>query len=213
MTTRLPPAGQRVQLTVTETGALSTTIVDDDRGADCVLVREPLGTGGTPVAALPAGTSLLLTWTTAAGRHELEATMVEVRRDHVPLWRLAATGTTRTSQLRRYARAADSLRGELTRGRDRWPATISDLSEGGARALLNDATGLRDDDSVVLYLTVEGERLQLPGRVLPFTASQVGRTEVRLEFAPLGRVADVIRRRVLELQIRARASRRRGASA
>ncbi len=213
MTTTLPPAGQRVQLTVTATGAISTTIVDDDQAADCLLVREPLGTGGTPVAALPGGTPLQLTWTTEAGRHELDATMVEVRRNSVPLWRLAATGTTRTSQLRRFARAADSLRGELTRGRDRWPAVISDLSEGGARALLTDATGLAADDSVVLYLSVEGERLQLPGRLLPFTPAQVGRTEIRLEFAPLGRAADLIRRRVLELQIRARASRRRGVTA
>ena len=213
MTTTLPRAGQRVQLTVTTTGAISTTVVDDDQAADCLLVREPLGTGGTPVAALPGGTPLRLTWTNEAGRHELDATMVEVRRDHVPLWRLAATGTTQTSQLRRFARAADSLRGELTRGRDRWPALISDLSEGGARALLTDATGLAADDSVVLYLSLEGERLQLPGRVLPFRPAQVGRTEVRLEFAPLGRAADLIRRRVLELQIRARASRRRGMTA
>ena len=213
MTTLLPPAGASLLVTVADTGATSTTVVDDDRSPDCLLLREPLATGGVPVAALPPGTRLLLTWTTGAGRHELDASVVEVRRDHVPLWHLAAPGPTRTSQLRRYARAADSLNGEITRGRDRWPAVVSDLSEGGARTLLKDATGLAADDTVLLYVTVEDQRLQLPGRLLPFTAAQVGRTEVRLEFQDIGRQADVIRRRVLELQIRARASRRRGAIA
>ncbi len=213
MTTTLPPAGASLHLTAVDTGATSTTIVDDDESADCLLVQEPWSTGAVPVAALPPGARVLLTWTTGGGRHELDATLVEVRREQVPLWQLAASGPTRTTQLRRYARASDSLNGELTRGRDRWPAVISDLSEGGARTLLKDATGLTPGDSVLLYVTVEGERLQLPGRLLPFTPAQVGRTEVRLQFGELGRSADLIRRRVLELQIRARAMRRRGASA
>ena len=212
-TTLLPPAGASVQLTAVDTGGTSTTLVDDDRSPDCLLVQEPLGTGGMPVAALPVGAAVLLTWSTAAGRHELDATLVQVHRGQVPLWQLAAQGATRTTQLRRYARASDSLNGELTRGRERWPAVVCDLSEGGARTLLKDATGLQHGDSVLLYVTVEGERLQLPGRLLPFTPAQVGRTEVRLQFGELGRSADVIRRRVLELQIRARAMRRRGATA
>jgi hypothetical protein len=213
MTILLPPAGQRLHLTTVDFDTKATAIVHDDRAADELLVREPLATGGRPVAAPPAGTALLLSWTTPAGRHELDATLVEVRRDHVPVWRLAATGTTRTSQLRRYARAADSLHGEITRGRDRWPAAIVDLSEGGARTLLPQMTGLHADDSVLLYVTVEEQRLQLPGRVLPFVPAQVGRTEVRLEFGPLGREADLLRRRVFELQVRARAQRRREESA
>lgn len=213
MTILLPPAGQRLNLTSVATGETSTAIVDDDLAADCLLVRQPVSTGTVAVTALPPGAALLLTWTTSAGRHELDVTLVEVQRDTVPLWRLAATGTTRTSQLRRYARAADLLDGEMTRGRERWAVVVTDLSEGGARALLPDAAGLRADDPVLLYVTVDDQRLQLPGRLLPFTPSQVGRTEVRLEFAPLGRQADVIRRRVLQLQIRARAGRRRGAHA
>lgn len=213
MTTSLPPAGTSVHLTVVDTGATCMSVVDDDRSSDCLLVQEPLGTGGAPVATLPMGTQVLVTWTTAAGRHELDAALVDVHRGRVLLWQLAARGQTSTVQLRRYARAADSLRGELTRGRDRWPALVSDLSEGGARTLLKDATGLAPDDSVLLYVTVEGERLQLPGRLLPFTPAQVGRTEVRLQFGELGRSADLIRRRVLDLQIRARAVRRRGATA
>jgi PilZ domain len=213
VTTLLPPAGTSLRITAVDTGATSTTLVDDDQSPDCLLVQEPLGTGGVPVAALPAGSRLLLTWSTGAGRHELDATVVQVHRDRVTLWQLAAGGSTRTTQLRRYARASDSLTGELTRGRDRWPAVVADLSEGGARTLLKDAGGLAAGDSVLLYVTVEGERLQLPGRLLPFTPAQVGRTEVRLEFSQLGRSADVIRRRVLELQIRARSMRRRGATA
>jgi hypothetical protein len=209
----LPPAGQSLVLVDPTNPARLSTIVDDDVSPDCLLVQPPVGTGGVPVATLPAGTLLQLTWTTAGGRHELDAVLVEVRRDRVPLWRLAAEGETRTTQLRRYARAADALNGELTRGRDTWSAVLTDLSEGGTRALVQDPTGLTAGDQVLLYITVEGQRLQLPGRLLPFTPAQVGRTEVRLQFGELGRSADLIRRRVLELQIRARAMRRRGATA
>lgn len=205
----LPPAGQSLLLVPATTGNRLTTIVDDDVSPDCLLVQPPLGTGGVPVATLPAGSPLLLCWTTATGRHELDAILVEVRRDRVPLWRLAAEGETRTTQLRRYARAADSLSGELTRGRDTWSAVVHDLSEGGARALVADAAGLVADDKVLLYLTIEGQRLQLPGRLLPFVPADVGRTELRLEFDGIGRAADLLRRRVFEQQVRARGLRGR----
>jgi hypothetical protein len=209
VTVLLPPAGQSLLVVPTSTGARLTTIVDDDVAPDCLLVQPPLGTGGVPVATLPAGSALRLCWTTATGRHELDAVFVEVRRDRVPLWRLAAEGETRTTQLRRYARAADSLSGELTRGRDAWSAVVSDLSEGGARALVADAAGLAADDRVLLYLTLEGQRLQLPGRLLPFVPADVGRTELRVEFDGIGRAADLLRRRVFEQQVRARGMRGR----
>ncbi len=208
MTVLLPPAGSSL-LVHTTTGARLSTTVDDDVSPDCLLVHPPLGTGGVPVATLPAGSPLQLSWTTSGGRHELDAVLVEVRRDRVPLWRLAAEGETRTTQLRRYARAADSLQGELTRGRDTWSALLSDLSEGGARALVQSPTGLTAGDGVLLYLTLEGQRLQLPGRLLPFVPADVGRTELRVEFEGVGRAADLLRRRVLEQQIRARGARRR----
>ena len=210
--TLLPAAGQSLLVTPAN-GSRLTTTVDDDVAPDCLLVHPPLATGGVPVATLPAGSPLLLCWTTAGGRHELDAILVEVRRDRVPLWRLAAEGETRTTQLRRYARAADSLQGELTRGRDRWPAVLSDLSEGGARALVQDPAGLTAGDDVLLYLTVEGQRLQLPGRLLPFVAADIGRTELRVEFAGIGRTADLLRRRVFEQQIRARSARSRRSQA
>lgn len=203
MTVLLPAAGQSL-LVVPTNGARLTTMVDDDVAPDCLLVHPPLATGGVPVATLPAGSPLLLCWTTASGRHELDAILVEVRRERVPLWRLAAEGETRTTQLRRYARAADSLQGELTRGRATWSAVLTDLSEGGARALVQDPTGLTAGDDVLLYITVDSQRLQLPGRLLPFVRADVGRTELRVEFAGIGRAADLLRRRVFEQQIRAR---------
>jgi hypothetical protein len=205
----LPRAGQSLLLVDATSGVRLSTLVDDDVAPDCLLVQPPLGTGGVQVAPLPAGSPLLLCWSTASGRHELDAVLVEVRRDRVPLWRLAAHGETRTTQLRRYARAADSLQGELTRGRDTWPAVVSDLSEGGARALVPDASGLAVGDTVLLYLTLDGQRLQLPGRLLPFVPAQVGRTELRLEFEGIGRAADLLRRRVFEQQVRARGRRSR----
>jgi hypothetical protein len=204
----LPAALEHVLLTVTSTGAQLVTQVDDDLSAQCLLLREPLGSDAAPVAALPIGTPLVVAWSTAAGRHELDARMVEVRRGAVPLWQLAATGTTRTSQDRRYARASDSLPGQLCRGKATWSVTVSDLSEGGARLLVPDPTGLAAHDGVLLYVTVGEARLQLPGRLLSFSRADVGRSELRVEFTNIGRAADILRRRVFELQIRARAASR-----
>lgn len=212
MSARLPPAGQSLLLVDVTSGVQLSTIVDDV-APGCLLVQPPVGTGGVPAASLPVDSPLLLCWNSAGGRHELDAVVVEVRRDRVPLWRLAAQGETRTTQLRRYARAADSLSGELTRGRDTWSAVVCDLSEGGARALVRDAASLGVGDTVLLYFTIDGQRLQLPGRLLPFVPAQVGRTELRLEFEGIGRAADLLRRRVLEQQIRARSARGRRARA
>ena len=200
----LPSAGQRAVLTVARTGADLPTLVEDDASPDCLLVYEPIGVDGKPVQQLPDGTALVLGWTSPAGRHEVDTVLVGRREERAVLWQLSASGSTRTSQLRRYARAADGLTGELTRGRASWPVTVSDLSEGGARVLLSGARGLVAGDGVILYVTVEDERLQLPGHVLPFRTADVGRSEVRLEFKGIGRAADVLRRRVLALQIRAR---------
>ena len=204
----LPSAGQRAVLTVPSTGTELPTLVEDDATPQCLLVLAPLGLDGEPMADLPDGTPLLLTWTSQAGRHELDTTLVRRREGRVPLWQLASRGAaTRTSQLRRYARAADGLPGELTRGRQAWQVLVCDLSEGGARVLLSGPTGLSAGDGVMLYVTVDDERLPLPGHVLPFRAADVGRTELRLEFGELGRTADVLRRRVLALQIQARRAR------
>lgn len=204
----LPGVDEHLLLTAPATGAVLLTQVDDDESEDCLLVREPLGSDGAPVAALSPGSQLLLAWSSPAGRHELDARLVEVRRGQVPLWQLAATGATRTSQDRRYARAPDSLTGQLCRGRSTWSVTVCDLSEGGARLLVPDPAGLAAHDGVLLYVTVEDARLQLPGRLLPFEQADVGRTQLRIEFTGIGRAADLLRRHVLELQIRARAASR-----
>jgi hypothetical protein len=200
----LPAAGQCAVLTVVRTGADLPTFVEDDVSADCLLVFAPLGLDGNTVDSVPDGAALLLKWTSPAGRHEVDATLVRRRRGRVALWQVAATGAARTSQLRRYARASDGLTGELTRGRESWSVTVGDLSEGGARVLLAGARGLVAGDGVMLYVTVEDQRLTLPGHVLPFRTADVGRTQLRLEFGDIGRAADVLRRRVLALQIQAR---------
>lgn len=204
----LPRPGDSVLLTVAGTGTHLLTQVDDDVSRSCLLLREPLGPTGTPVAALPAGTALAVGWSTAAGRHELDATLLEVRRTAVPLWHVSASGPTRTSQERRYARARDTLTGQVCRGPVTWPVSVADLSEGGARLLVSDPAGLTAHDGILLYVTVDEARLQLPGRLLPFTTADVGRTELRMEFTGIGAAADVLRRRVLALQIRARAASR-----
>lgn len=203
----LPPVDEHLLITVAATGARLHSRVDDDVAAHCLLVHEPLRADGSPVAALPAGSRLALGWTSQLGQHELDATLVEVRRARVTLWQLATDGATRTRQLRRYARAADTLLARLRTDEATRPTVVVDLGEGGARITVPASCELAAGERVELQVTVDGSALHLPARVVEVLPLDLLHRAARLEFEDIGRAADVLRRRVLEQQRRARAVR------
>lgn len=208
-TSLLPAADQRVALTVVATGEQLTSLVDEvaehGRGARVLLLREPVATTGSAVVPLPEGAAVEVDWTSPSGRHHLSTHLAGLTDGKVRLWVLEPEGATRTTQLRRFARAADALPATVSRGGQAWGAVVADLGEGGARCVVVDTQDLGCGDEVVLHVDVDGEPLALPAAVLEVVDLADHRSQLRLRFHEIGRAADVVRRRVLAQQRRARA--------
>ena len=200
-----PRVGERVDVTVSSDGAQLLAVVDDVLADGALVLRAPVDLAGADVDALPAGAALTVTWISFRGRHDLDVVLGPSSKTR-DLWRLAAAGEARTTQLRRYARASDTRPARLVRAGDQWPAVVGDISEGGARCSLIERGEIHAGDRVVVHVTVESTDLALPAKVLEVTAQEAGRSQLRLEFADLGRTADVVRRHVLDQQRRARAT-------
>jgi len=200
--------GQRLQLTVAATGRHSRSVVDrvGDTAQDELLLREPVEVDGTGSANADAGAALCLVWCSPAGRHDLPATFTGLARERVRLWRVQPNGFVTTTQQREFARAGDALPVTVRRDEQAWPGVVVDLSEGGARCVLEAATRPPTDATVLLDVEIEGQVLLLPARVLAAQPLTGQRCEVRLAFQSIGRAADVLRRRVLAQQRRARSA-------
>ena len=202
----LPPVEQHVNVTVPTSTAVLLALVDHVTADSdpAVVLREPVTASGARVVPPVRHEDLLLQWTSPAGRHELVTAFTGLLPGRVPLWRLLPRTELRTVQDRRFARAGDALPAVLERGDTSWPAVVADLSEGGARCVV-DSRDVAITDTVVLSLEVEGRSLHLTARVLAAVPTSAGRCELRLEFLDVGRAGDVVRRRVLAQQRRARA--------
>lgn len=194
-----PAAGQLVTI-VLGSGHSQNCVVDDVRPPDSLVLREPVSLTDEP----PVGGPVHLFWSSAAGRHELAATLTRQTWDHMPLWELHVSHQPSVRQERAFARAADALPCQLRRDGWHWRAIVVDLSEGGARCVIQDSDGLVAGASVELHLALEGRELTLPAEVLSVDPGTEERWVVRLRFVGLGRLSDLLRRRVMEQQRRAR---------
>lgn len=198
-----PETGQHVTIIVG--GEEQLAIVNDAEPPRHLVLREPV-TNGPPATV---GSRLLVLWSTDAGHHQLRATLAEAFLDRMPLWRLAELSTPVLSQRRAYTRAPDALPGELVRGRQRWSAVVADIGEGGARCVLEHAADLAAGDDVLLHIRLDGADLLMKSEVLQVDLDHKRRIAARLRFGDLGKTADLVRRRVLEQQRRARAAAQR----
>jgi hypothetical protein len=194
-----PAAGQQLTVVV-DGGHAQRCVVDDVRPPDCLVLREPVSITGEP----PVGGAVHLFWSSSAGRHELLTTLARQTWDQMPLWELHVSRDPSVRQERAFARAADALPCQLLQDERRWRAIVVDLSEGGARCVVHESEGLASGASVELHLALEGRELTLPAEVLSVKPGTEDRWEVRLRFVGLGRLSDLLRRRVMEQQRRAR---------
>lgn len=195
-----PVAGQLVAVVV-EGGHGQNCVVDDVRPPDSLVLREPVSITGEP----PVGGAVHLFWSSAAGRHELAATLARQTWDNMPLWELHVTHEPSVRQERAFTRAADALPCQLLQHDQQWRAIVVDLSEGGARCIVHDCAALLAGTSAELHLALEGRELTLPAEILSVEPGTEDRWVVRLRFVGLGRLSDLLRRRVMEQQRRARA--------
>jgi hypothetical protein len=202
--------GQQLRLTVDATGRQTRSVVDEigSTAQDELLLREPVGVDGPGGADVVAGAALHLVWCSPVGQHELPATFIGLAQDRVQLWRVQPDGLVTTTQQREFTRAGDALPATVRRDEQAWPGVVVDLSEGGARCVLEAPTSPPSDVAVLLDVEIDGQVLLLPARVLAASPLSGQRSEVRLAFQSIGRAADVLRRRVLAQQRRARSALR-----
>lgn len=202
-----PRAGQRVEVEVEEPSRLLLAVVDDVRPPEQVHLREPVEPSGAPTPEVAIGASVAVRWTSAAGQHVLPSTLVEHPRTRTRLWKLAPDSEPVVIQRRNYVRVPETLRVTLRRGDELWIAGLCDLSEGGARCAVLTPNDLSEGDSLHMLLTLGEHELDLPAAVIGVAVDdERRRTTARLRFDVLGREADLLRHRVLELQRRARAA-------
>lgn len=211
LTTARPEAGGTVTLQVLASGMEVFAKVDAVPLPDRVMLSEPVDSEGRHVEPLPRGSDLRLVWTSPAGRHEVAATMAGVVHDRVPLWRVEVRAAPTVVQRRDYTRAPESMRGELHYGQLWSKLVVLDLSEGGARCMVRDPGQLEVGTQVELRITIDGHDLLLDATLLAADPQdKLGeKVQVRLRFLDLSRgTSDLVRKRVLEQQRKARLSGR-----
>lgn len=202
-----PQAGQSVTVKLPGSSPLLCAVVDDVAASELLVLREPFREDGSGPDLLPLGSMVLLRWTSPAGSHELTASLASIGQQPVTTWVLVPVATPHVAQRREFSRASDALRARLHRADGSWNTIVYDLGEGGARCVVPSADDLCAGDQVELHVALEGV-LPIDAVILSVEPSSGPGATVRLQFPPLGRLADIIRRRVLQQQRRARAVER-----
>lgn len=200
-----PLPGQRICVDVTGGPCALVAVVDDVRPPEQLHLREPVHPAGDPAPAVAPGSTVLLTWTTSAGQHTLRATLVDLPVARVRLWRLAPTQPPSVHQRRAFVRVSDTLRVDLCRGEQHWSAGLCDLSEGGVRCVVLQPDDLAVGHELRVSLQLESRTVEVSAVVLEVDRTTGQGTRARLRFGELRSNGDIIRRRVLEQQRRARA--------
>jgi len=190
--------------------------VEDVRGGLVVIAA----VSPSPHARVTDGEILALSW--AAPPRGLLATscvLEHQERLNPPLWVLRPVGVLRRLQRRRFARADVSARVALSGASavsgptDGWSAggVLTDLSEGGARVLLDPGQRVPATvhQALMVDLRIQGETLVTLATVVALETVGQGRHQVRLEFELSERDSDRVRRAVMQRQVEARCGRDR----
>lgn len=152
------------------------------------------------------GDHITVAWEDANGPHLLDTELVTVLKRELPQWQLRPHGAPRTEQQRRHVRVALDKPAVLVRDKQSLDCHLLDLSEGGARARLEDAEAVvAVGDVLSLIVVLDGDELDLRARIVrvhvlpghPRTVTAVFQDTTHHQ-------ADVLRRHVFAEQTRAR---------
>jgi hypothetical protein len=221
VTAGLPQINSLVRIVLEDEQERPSRVEADDNGL--LTVAAPWHAAAL---APDAGEPLALRWASVRGICEIAATLVAVDRDHqVPLWRVQTEGEVRIVQRRRFVRAdasapvtvapvpADPEVGRI----EPVMATLTNLSEGGARCRVENITalekaGLVADGAIELRLSLGAAIVHVVGVVIRITPdvpwTPKDRAEIVAAFEAPDQAADLIRRYVLNQQVLARRAAR-----
>jgi hypothetical protein len=217
----MPPVNSLVRVVLADDEERPSRVESDDDGLLTVAAPWHAAT-----IAPEAGEPLAIRWATVRGVCEVAASLVAVEWEQkVPLWRVQVTGEVRIVQRRRFVRAdasapvtvapvptdPDAERIEPVM------ATLTNLSEGGARCRVDNITalekaGLVQDGGIELRLSLGAAIVHVVGEVVRITPdvpwTPKDRAEIVAAFEAPEQAADLIRRFVLHQQVLARRAAR-----
>ncbi len=175
----------------------------EDLVADTVVVAAPLGVNSELFARSERVVGL--SWVSPRGRYAQQCHVVEHIWSRPRLWRLRPFGEAELMQRRRYVRARAAVDVFLVLPEVVVPGVGIDISEGGVR-LCTTWCSFDDVIETTVQMAIGGEVIAVPGRIVRTSVRDHGQAEVVVAFDAGRREADVIRRFVFELQLRARAA-------
>ena len=194
---------------------LPTRVEDSDAGR--LVVAAPSFRGDLHVVS--PGLPVTVSWAGPRGQSRQGFLLAEVVRRRVAAWDLAPSSEVVVEQRRRFARVAasgevrvravaeDPLKDEDEPADEQVGGLLVDLSEGGALVSVATGSWLALDRLVRVLLDVEGspvDQLAQVVRVHPALPGDPGRQEVVVGFVEPVVAADVLRRHVMQTQIRHR---------
>ncbi len=204
--TRWPRPGESVLLEIQDRATPLVAVVEEVDDLRLV-VREPYDPAGSTVDQPPPGSRLVLRWDNDAGRHACEGLLAGIHLDRVPLWQVPLEGPPVVEQRRAHVRVPDALPVELHAAGRTDRAVVCDVSEGGARCVVEQRPSVEPGEELTLRMVLEGRTAEAPGVLLESLVLGDGRTQLRVRFRHLGTAAAPLRRHVMAQQYRARAVR------
>lgn len=177
-------------------GIFRTRVHEHDRVNGQFILSLP-EEGDDTIDAKP-GDKMMTTWTSPAGLHELKTELVASLAD-VQEWKVEPTSPVIVHERRRFPRIRRTGAIHMETGSRALTATMLDLSEGGARCVI-DTTQNFTPDLVSTTLNLDNRAVKIKGWVA--WKKQHGKhTEVGISFAGVSkRDADMIRRYVMGVQ-------------
>ena len=178
----------------------------EDLDHDTVIVTAPPGARS---AVLASGTrDVELSWLSPRGRYEQPCRLEPSGSQGGPAkyWRLRPLRRAILVQRRRYIRVRANIAVNLEVGGETVPAATVDVSEGGFRVRMA-RRDIPDLQHTVVRTALGGAQVALPGYVVRTTNVDQDQTEAVIAFQADGNDAEAVRRFVLHMQLRARASR------
>jgi len=192
-----PEENSEADVTLVTRGITVTACVDES-GASALVLRPTAEAYAASMSVKP-GDPVEVIWVRGDEERSLPAQMSRVEREDGLRWHLTVTGPSERSQRRRAVRARVELDVRIPWGGADLPGRTVDLSEAGARVLV-DGWGLPPDpgSQVTIGFDLDGRFLDLRGEVV-WQQSRGAQWLMALRFvAPPEPVQDRLRRRVFQ---------------
>ncbi|GIH81483.1 PilZ domain-containing protein [Planobispora longispora] len=199
---RLPDVNALVELSLPDGRSYPTRVEDAD--GLVIKVAAPRGVGDIDVPVL--GSAVSLHWTGPRGLYTAPGTLAAIERDRVTLWAVEADGNVDYYSRRTAVRVAagEPIRLlDLAEGSEVFHGRFVDISERGVRCH-GAAAGLSVEQPVLVKMVLDNNLLALEGSVLTVSDPEGDDVTTVVIYDPPDAQAQVIRRYVLNAQIRAR---------